>query len=183
MARGIPLARSPEGYGPSDHTSFYALDVPVLHFFTNVHGEYHRPADDWELIDREGLGRVAGLVESTVRAVADRPEGLTHLAGAGTPADLASSGNRAYLGTIPDFAPVDVGVRLSGVTEGSPAAEAGLRPGDILVRLGSFEVEDLYVLTEALEALEPGNRVEATFLRDGEERTVSVLLRERPSAP
>ena len=178
-SEGIPLARSPDGFGPSDHTSFYARDVPVLHFFTNVHGEYHRPADHWELIDREGLGRVAVLVEGVLRTVADQPAPLVHIAGAGTPPEEQTGGYGAYLGTVPDFTPVDFGVLLSGVSVGSPAEEAGLQAGDILIRLGPFEIEDLYVLTEALQTLEPGTEVEATFLRDGQEVTVSVTLRKR----
>ena len=178
-SEGIPLARSPDGFGPSDHTSFYARDVPVLHFFTNVHGEYHRPADHWELIDREGLERVAVLVEGVLRTVADQQAPLVHIAGAGTPPEEQTGGYGAYLGTVPDFTPVDFGVLLSGVSGGSPAEEAGLQAGDILIQLGPFEIEDLYVLTEALQTLEPGTEVEATFLRDGEEISVSVTLRER----
>jgi membrane-associated protease RseP (regulator of RpoE activity) len=176
---GIPLARSPDGFGPSDHTSFYARDIPVLHFFTNVHGEYHRPADHWELIDQAGLERVTTLVEGILRIVADQPVPLVHIAGAGTPPEEQTGGYGAYLGTIPDFTPVDFGVLLSGVSGGSPAEEVGLQVGDILIRLGSFEIEDLYVLTEALQILEPGTEVEATFLRDGQEVTVLVTLRER----
>ena len=178
-SEGIPLARSPDGFGPSDHTSFYERDVPVLHFFTNVHGEYHRPADHWELIDREGLERVAVLVEGVLRTVADQPAPLVHIAGAGTPPEEQTGGYGAYLGTVPDFTPVDFGVLLSGVSGGSPAEEAGLQAGDILIRLGPFEIEDLYVLTEALQTLEPGTEVKATFLRDGQEVAVFVTLRER----
>ena len=180
---GITLARSPEGYGPSDHAAFYAGGVPVLHFFTNVHGQYHRPEDDWELIDRDGLERVAGLVEATLRAVADRPMRLTYLSGAGAPQGPVSTANRAYLGTIPDFAPVAFGVRLSGVTGGSPADEAGLKAGDVLIRLGSIEIEDLYVMTAALEQFTPGTEVEATVVRGGAELTFPVRLRERPTSP
>ena len=177
---GIPLARSPDGYGPSDHTSFYAQGLPVLHFFTNVHGEYHRPSDHWELVDREGLERVAQLVESVLRTVADRPERLAYVAGAGTPPEEQTTGGYgAYLGTVPDFAPVDFGVRLSGVSGGSPAEEAGMRAGDVLIRLGGLEIGDLYALTDALRALEPGTEVEAVFLRDGQEIAVAVTLRER----
>ena len=177
--QGIPLARSPDGFGPSDHTSFYARDIPVLHFFTNVHGEYHRPADHWELIDTEGLGRVTVLVEGILRAVADRPDRLVHIAGAGAPLEQQRGGYGAYLGTVPDFAPVDFGVRLSGVSGGSPAAEAGFRAGDILIGLGPFAIDDLYALTEALQSLDPGSPVEATYLREGQEITVSVTLRRR----
>jgi len=179
-ATGIPLARSPDGYGPSDHTSFYAQDIPVLHFFTNVHGEYHRPSDEWELVDAEGLDRVAGLVEGVIRSVADRPSPIVHIAGAGTPPGQQSGGYGAYLGTVPDFAPVDFGVRLSGVSGGSPAEAAGFQAGDILIRLGTFEIGDLYALTEALQTLQPGDQVDAVLLRDGVEITVPVTLRQRP---
>jgi hypothetical protein len=177
---GIPLARSTEGYGPSDHTSFYAKGISVLHFFTNVHEDYHRPSDEWPLIDQPGLARVADLVEGVVRAVADRPDRLVYLAGAGTPPEEETGGYGAYLGTIPDFAPVDFGVKLSGVSAGGPAEAAGMRGGDILIQLGDFEISDLYALTDALNAIPVGTEVEATFLRDGERMTVSVTLRERP---
>ena len=176
---GIPLARSPDGFGPSDHTSFYAQGVPVLHFFTNVHGEYHSPGDHWDLIDRIGLERVTSLVEAVLRSVADRPASVTYVAGAGTQPEEQTGGYGAYLGTIPDFAPVDFGVRLSGVSGGSPAEEVGMEGGDILIGLGGFEIGDLYALTDALRALEPGTAVEATFLRDGQEMTLLVTLRER----
>lgn len=176
---GVPFARSPSGYGPSDHTSFYARDVPVLHFFTNVHGEYHRPDDHWELIDQSGLGQMARLVEGVVRAASDRPEPVVHIAGAGIPPEEQPTGYGAYLGTVPDFAPADFGVRLSGVSGGSPAEEAGMQAGDILIRLGAYEIEDLYALTDALQQIEPGTEVVATYLRDGAEMRVMVTLRER----
>ena len=176
---GVPLARSPSGYGPSDHTSFYAQGVPVLHFFTNVHGEYHRPSDHWELVDRRGLRQMVRLVEGIIRTVSDRPEPMIHIAGAGTPPDEQPAGYGAYLGTVPDFAPADFGVRLSGVSEGSPAEEAGLQAGDILIRLGTHEIGDLYALTDALQAIEPGTEVLATYLRDGAEMRLMVTLRER----
>jgi len=180
---GITLARSPDGYGPSDHTSFYAQGLPVLHFFTNVHGEYHRPSDHWELVDRDGLERVTDLVESVLRIAADRPERLTYVAGAGTPPEEQTGGYGAYLGTVPDFAPVDFGVRLSGVSGGSPADDAGMQAGDVLIGLGGFEIEDLYGLTDALRALQPGDEVEAVLLRDGDEVAVQVTLQERGGPP
>jgi hypothetical protein len=177
---GRPISRSQEGYGPSDHTSFYARGIPVLHFFTNVHGQYHRPADEWTLIDQEGLDRIVGLVTGVVREVADRPVRITHIAGAGTPPEArVSGGDRSYLGSVPDFAPVEFGVRFSGVTSGSPADQAGIRPGDILIALGEFEVADLYGLTAALEGLRPGMTVDAVIVRDGEEIRLPVTLGSR----
>lgn len=175
---GIPLARSSDGFGPSDHTSFYARDVPVLHLFTNVHGEYHHPADDFERVDFEGMERITELVLGIVREVDARTIPIVHLAGAGAPPST-EGGYGAYLGTVPDFAPVDFGVRLSGVSGGSPAERVGMRPGDILVRLGDIEIADLYALTDALREIPPGTEVEAVFLRDGEEQRVRVTLEAR----
>jgi S1-C subfamily serine protease len=132
------------------------------------------------LVDHEGLERVAQLVEGVLRTTADRPERLAYVAGAGTPPEEQTTGGYgAYLGTVPDFAPVDFGVRLSGVSGGSPAEEAGMQAGDILLRLGGLEIEDLYALTDALRDLEPGTEVQAVFVRDGQEVAVAVTLRER----
>jgi len=176
---GIELLRAPEGFGPSDHTSFYIRDIPVLHLFTNVHAQYHRPDDSWELVDQEGMDRVAEVVLRITEEVANAPSRLTVIPGVGAPSGNVTGGDRAYLGTVPDFAPVEFGVRLSGVTAGSPGALAGLEAGDILVGLGSFVLADLYALTEALERLAPGTEVEAVVLRGGRELRFQVLLGSR----
>jgi aminopeptidase YwaD len=179
---GLTIAPRGEGYGPSDHTSFYARDVPVLHFFTNVHGDYHRPGDDWDRIDVDGLERVTRLVASVAREVANDPKALTVVRGAGDPpatGEARSSGYGAWLGSIPDFAPVERGVLLSGVSADSPAERAGLRGGDILVGLGEHEVADLEAMTVALRAHRPGDTIRVRFLRDGREQAVQVTLGSR----
>jgi hypothetical protein len=177
----IPLTRAPDGFGPSDHTSFYARGVPVLHFFTNVHGQYHRPSDEWRLIDEDGLQRIAVMVAGVVLEVGNRTARITPLAGAGTPPQerQGGGGDRSYLGSIPDFAPVEYGVRFSGVTAGSPADEAGMVAGDILIRLGDHEIDDLYALTAALERLRPGDAVAAVVVRGGEPLTLQVVIGSR----
>lgn len=180
-AAGVSFQGNGDGFGASDHTSFYARDVPVLHFFTNVHGEYHRPSDDVELIDAPGLLAVTDVVTRVARGVADRPARLTLRRGAGTPPSQQASmgGSGAYLGTVPDYAPAERGVRLSGVRDGSPAAAAGLRPGDVIVRFGEHEVGDLYDYTDALRAHKPGDSVRITVLREGGEATVTAVLGSR----
>jgi hypothetical protein len=184
-AEGIGVRHHPDGYGPSDHTSFYARDVPVLHFFTNVHDDYHRPSDDWELLDLEGVRRVGALATRIVREIADRPLALTLQRGAGTPprAAAAGPGYGAYLGTIPDFAPVEHGVRLSGVRQGSPADEAGLLAGDVIVAMDDDVIADLYAYTDALRSRAPGRRVLVTVLREGERLVLPALLGSRPQEP
>lgn len=178
---GIPISEIPDGYGPSDQTSFYARNVPVLMFFTNTHEDYHRPTDDFAKIDTAGVRRVAALVTSIARTATDRPERLTVQLGAGAPpaAEAESRGYGAYLGSVPDFTPIEYGVKLSGVRADSPADEAGILAGDIIVRFGTMDIKDLYALTDALRAHKPGDSVPVTVLRDGKEITVQVTLASR----
>jgi Tol biopolymer transport system component len=178
-ADGIALTYRPEGYGPSDHTSFYARDIPVLHFFTNVHADYHRPSDDWERIDTTGVRLIAELVARVAGTVADRPGGLVVVRGAGEPPRQGGGGSGAWLGTVPDFSPVEHGVRLSGVSANSPAEAAGLRAGDVVIRIDDDDIKDLYALTDALRERRPGDGVTITYVRDGAERSVALVLGRR----
>jgi hypothetical protein len=178
-AAGIAVALQPDGIGPSDHTSFYLRDIPVLHLFTNTHTDYHKPSDDWERVDAPGIARVAQLVTSLTRELAGSMGGLTLVRGAGRPAQPPTRGSGAWLGTVPDFAPVERGVLLSGVTAGSPGDAAGVRKGDILIRLGEHEIEDLQGFTDALRAHEPGDQVTLVVLRDGREVRLQAVLGRR----
>lgn len=177
---GVALGLRGAGFGPSDHTSFYARDVPVLHFFTNTHADYHRPSDSWERIDAAGLETVARLVTDVARQLASPPTTITLQRGAGAPPRAAAPGGYgAYLGTVPDFSPVDHGVLLGGVTPGSPGDRAGLRRGDVLIRFNDLDVPDLEGLFAALRSHRPGDIVEVVVLRDGEEIRVRAVLGTR----
>ena len=187
------LALNPDGFGPSDHSSFYGKGVPVLHFFTNTHLDYHRPSDDWEKVEAEGLERVTELVTRVTAALAGGPGrmvALTPVADVGArpappppaedaPAEAATSGYGPYLGTIPDMSMAEGGVRLTGVREASPAAVAGLRAGDVIVGFAGHGIADLYEYTYALRAHAPGDRVEIVVLREGERVTLSAVLGRR----
>lgn len=180
-AQGVAVRGGGDGFGASDQTSFYARGLPVLHFFTNVHADYHRPGDDWEKIDQPGLVRVASIVERIARAVANRPAPLTFRRAAPRPQAAAAQtpGYGAYLGTVPDFTPVPDGVKLSGVRAGSPAEQAGIRAGDVLVKLGGMDVHDLQGMTDALRAHKPGDVVQVELLRGGQRVTVTATLGTR----
>jgi Tol biopolymer transport system component len=173
----------PDGYGASDQTSFYTEDIPVLHLFTNTHGDYHKPGDDWHKVDVEGVERIAGLVADVAVRVGGQPRlSVVPDVGAPEPGEddrAATPGYGAYLGTIPDFTPVETGVLLSGVREGSPADEAGLRKGDVVVGIGGMEVGDLYDMTDALRAHAPGDTVVVEWLRDGERMRAETTLGSR----
>jgi hypothetical protein len=194
--QGEPFVLSPipDGFGPSDQSSFYGAEVPVLHLFTNTHSEYHRPQDDWQLIDATGLERVTALVADITRAVAGSaartPAQLTLVEappatqGGGMPAargdsSAAGPGYGAYMGTIPDMTPQEFGVRITGVRENSPAEKAGLKAGDILVELGGTEIADLYAYTYALRAHRPGDEVTVVVVRDGQRVRVQTVLGRR----
>ena len=177
---GIQIATRGEGYGPSDHTAFYSKDIPVLHLFTNTHGDYHKPTDDADKIDAAGLEKVTRMVVEIASAVSARPEQLTLKRGAGKPPAANSAGTGGtYLGSVPDFSPVERGVKLSGVTPGSPADKAGVRAGDIIVGMGQLEVADLQGLTDALRANKAGDTVPLRLIRDGKALTLEVTLGSR----
>ena len=187
-ARPLSIATSPDGFGPSDHSSFYGEGLPVLHFFSNTHVDYHRPSDDWDKVDIEGLDRIVDLVSEVALDVAgvsgsDERIALTPVgadaAQAHGQASTTSGGYGPYLGTIPDMVPVDAGLRLTGVREGSPAADAGIRGGDIVVEFGGRDVGDIYAYTYALQDHEPGDAVEIVVLRDGERLTLTAVLGDR----
>ena len=159
-----------DGYGPSDQMSFYAAGVPVLHFFTGAHDDYHKPSDDTASINAAGGVRIANLVAEVALELTTL-EGLTYQA-AEAPAplgDVRSYG--ASLGTIPDYtgSPDNrPGMRLAGVRPGGPADEAGLQRGDWIVELSGREIRDIYDLMYVLREARPGERSNVTVEREGE---------------
>jgi hypothetical protein len=175
----IAVALQRDGVGPSDHTSFYLRDIPVLHFFTNTHADYHKPSDDWDRVDAAGIERVAQLVSALARQVAAPDVALTLQRGAGQPAQAPTTGSGAWLGTVPDFSPVERGVLLGGVTGGSPGEKAGMLKGDILIRIGAHDIADLQGFTDALNAHKPGDEVDIVVIREGNEVRLKAVLGKR----
>jgi len=168
-----------DGYGPSDQTSFYAAGVPVLHWFTGAHSDYHKPSDTVATINAAGTAKVAEIVADVARAVMTRPAALSYQRIATPPpaGDLRSYG--ASLGSIPDYSgPRDgsKGVLLQGVRPGGAADLAQIRRGDILVKLSRFDIANVRDLMYALRASKPGQTVKAVVLRDGRRIEVSVTF-------
>lgn len=185
-ANPLDLRLNSDGFGASDHTSFYARGIPVLHFFSNTHPEYHRVEDDWELVNAAGMDRVTELVTAVVREVvpASGLAALTPVEGAGNPHGVGASGDensmrsgfRVRLGTIPDYSRESGGMAITAVRPGSPAADAGMQGGDIIVRFGPHDVDDVYEYMAALNQYDPGDEVEIVVLRDGERVSFKVVL-------
>jgi hypothetical protein len=170
-----------DGFGPSDHSSFYARDIPVLHFFTNLHEDYHRASDDAAKINAAGEARVVALAERVIRSIDARRDRLTFVRSAApAPVAGARTGSNVYLGSIPDMSAGDVqGLRLTGVRAGSPADSAGLEAGDVIVEFGGKAVTDLQSYSDALYSHQPGDVVEVVLVRGGERVRVSVKLGRR----
>lgn len=184
---GFDLKASGDGYGRSDHQSFYLAKKPVVHLFTDLHEDYHRPSDDWDRINVPGLVRVAAFTTELVRALADRTAPLTFVdrpppAPPVAAGPVRTGGYGAYLGSIPDMSVGGPGVRLSGVRPESPAARAGLAEGDILLRIGDFEITDLQAMTDALRAHRPGDTVTVVFRRGQATDSVRVTFSSRGGA-
>ena len=177
------LRASGDGWGPSDHSVFFATRRPVLHFFTDLHEDYHRATDDWEKLNIGGIVQVSQFVADLALALANRTGPLTFVDAPRPQASSGGSGYGAYLGTIPDMSGGGVtdGVRISGVRTGSPAEAAGLQAGDVITAIGDKRIANLYDMTEALRAHQPGDTVVIVSRREGAERRTSAVLGRRSS--
>jgi Peptidase family M28/PDZ domain len=165
------IIENESGVGPSDHTSFYLADIPVLHFFTGQHEDYHKPSDDFNKVNYEGMERISNYIFDII-------------------SDLDNNGKLAFrktkneseetprfkvgLGVIPDYLFDGKGMRIDGVSEDRPAIKAGLQKGDVIVKLGDSAVVDMMSYMKALSVFEEGNTTKVEVLRDGKNKTFEV---------
>ena len=178
---GLPLKIVSDDYGGSDQKSFLDAGVPSVHLFSGPHGDYHRASDSADKLDLEGMVRTAALLKEVVEYLAARAEPLTVALGdTAVQASASAPGSRRVtLGTVPDFAYEGPGVRLSGVTPDSPAEQAGLQSGDVIVGIDDRPVAALRTLAEALRAMSPNQQIRVRFRRAEHEQevTTSVVAR------
>jgi Tol biopolymer transport system component len=177
QSAGLACSLGGDGFGASDQSSFYAAGVPVLHFFTGVHEDYHKPSDDADKINAEGGAEVAGLVADVAAALAGRPERLSYKVGPAAPpqGDLRASG--ASLGTVPDYAGDGrPGVLLAGVRSGSPAEKGGLQRGDLLVELAGTPIREIHDLMFVLRRAKPGEKATAVVERAGARLSLPITF-------
>ncbi len=193
---GIRSQNVPGGAEASDQASFIEKGVPGVQIFTGAHEDYHRPSDTPDTIDGAGLVGVATFTKEALAYLLERETPLTirikpvadtlensapgeTMPANTTPAGPGAGGRRVMFGVVPDFDFQDTGVGVASLVPDSPAARAGLQPGDILVRLDDHEVTDLATFSRILKRLEPGQEVEATLIHDGTRVTVKVVVQER----
>jgi Tol biopolymer transport system component len=181
VAAGFNLTLQDDPYLPTDVTSFYPKNVPVLNFFTGAHDDYHRATDTADKINYEGLDRITKFAEQLVLELVQTPERLDLAKVERTTPDGGGRETlRAYLGTIPDYTSSDVkGVKLSGVRGASPAEKAGLKGGDVIVEFAGQKIANIYDYTYALDAVKIGVPVEVVIERAGKRVTLSVTPEAR----
>ena len=180
VSAGFNLALQDDPYLPTDVTSFYVKNVPVLSFFTGAHEDYHRPTDTAEKINYDGIARVARFSKEIITDLAqmnERPD-LVKV----ERKDSMGGGRetlRAYLGSIPDYTTDVKGVKLSGVRGGSPAEKGGLKGGDVIVEFAGQKIANIYDYTYALDAVKIGQPVKMIVERDGQRVTLTVTPEAR----
>lgn len=173
--QGFKLTLNEEGFGPSDHSSFYGAKIPVLFFFTGTHEDYHKPSDDTEKINFQGEQDILNYIYDIVMDIDGNPERPDYLL-----VEKKQTGQmfarKVYVGTVPDFASNVDGYKISGVSEGSPAQLAGLQGGDIIISFGGKKISNIYDFTYALGDFVPGDEVDVVVKRGGEQITFKVKL-------
>jgi hypothetical protein len=172
---GFGLTFNDEGYGPSDHSSFYGKKIPVLFFFTDTHEDYHKPSDDTEKINFDGEEQVLKYVYDVALNIDNNETKPDYIAVKRKDSGRVS-GIKVKVGTIPDFASNVDGYRISGVSEGSPAQVAGLTGGDIIIKFGDKKISNIYDFTYALGDYVPGDTVDVVVKRGEEEMAFTVEL-------
>jgi hypothetical protein len=179
-AESLDCAPSSDGFGASDQAAFYAAGLPVLHFFTGTHSDYHKPSDVAERINAAGAAAVARLVERVAGRL-DATDKLSYRKGVSSADRGDARSFNASLGSIPDYAGPPggaPGVLLAGVRPGGAADKAGMRRGDVLIRLGTHDIRSVQDLGFVLGVARPGETVTAVFLRDGKELKVETTFQE-----
>lgn len=158
------LIENESGVGPSDHTSFYLADIPVLHFFTGQHEDYHKPGDDSEKLNYDGMEKISAYIFDVITDLNDNGK----LAFRKTKNESESVPRfKVGLGVIPDYLFDGKGMRIDGVSEGKPAQEAGLQKGDIVIQLGDSIVTDMMSYMRALSIYNKGDKTQAVVNRNG----------------
>ena len=177
---GLSITTNDNAFLPTDATSFYLKGVPVLNAFTGPHSNYSTPADRADTLNYEGAADVSRLMALITRGVAkaeDVPDYIKQQPGERAGRRRTSS---VYLGTLPDYAASDAGGALiNGVTDGGPAAEAGVQGGDLIVEIAGSKIANIYDYSHALDGLKVGEAIDLVVLRNGERKTLQLTPSSR----
>lgn len=179
----ITVLRSADGYGPSDHSNFYAKNIPVLFFFTGVHLDYHTPFDDWEKINVSGILKVVRFSESILRTIGNAENKPTFKKVSEDRGSFEQPTEKGYakvwFGIIPAFEDNEYGLKVNGLTPGSPAEKFGIKTDDIITSINSDGVKNLGDFNSVLKKYSPGDEVRVSLLRNGKPININLVLSSR----
>ena len=171
----LNINKNPEGFGPSDHSSFYSNNIPVLFFFTGGHSDYHKPSDDWNKINSSGQKKIVDMIYDVVLEI-DNNTKRPKFTEAG-PKSMSSPGRvklKVTFGFMPSYSSTGKGLGVDGVRTEGPAGKAGLVKGDIILEINGETIKDIYGYMEILEKLKPGESSEVKVLRNNNEITLRI---------
>lgn len=171
--KSFQLTLNEDGFGPSDHSSFYARQIPVLFFWTGTHSDYHKPSDTFEKINYDDEALILGMVARIVKQIDAADKRLTYTT-AKSDATPRTGGFRVYLGTIPNYGDSNDGLLIDGVRDDSPAAKAGLKAGDRIVKIGTRDIKNVYDYTYALGEMKAGEEYVVDIMRGTEKLTLKL---------
>ena len=176
--KSFELTLNEDGFGPSDHSSFYGKQVPVLFFWTGTHNDYHKPSDTFDKINYADEARILGMVARIVRDVDSADKRLTYTTAKSDSAQRTAV-FRVYLGTIPNYADSSDGLLLDGVRDESPAAQGGLKAGDRIVKIANRDIKNVYDYTYALGEMKAGQEYVFEVIRGSEKVTLKITPEAR----
>jgi C-terminal processing protease CtpA/Prc len=154
------------GTGPSDHTSFYRKDIPVLFFFTGQHRDYHRPSDDADRINYEGELHIIKYIDRLINSLNKQNQKLAF--NKTREVQTSNTSFRVTMGIMPDYTFSGNGVRADGVTDGRPASKAGMKTGDVIIQLGDHVVNSVETYMQALNKFNKGDKTRVKYKRGNE---------------
>lgn len=175
VVSGFNLSMSDDPYLPTDATSFYQIGVPIMSVFTGVHDDYHRPTDDADLLNYEGLARITQFAKSITQELLKEDTEITYQKVEMSASKKGSMrGFKVFLGTIPDYGSDVEGVKLSGVRSDGPADKAGVQADDVIISLAGQDIKNIYDYTYILGDLKPNETTKMIVLRNGEELVLEI---------
>ncbi len=183
---GVPIQIVTQNLDASDQVSFIEANIPAVQLFSGAHLDYHRPTDTPDKLDYPGLVKVATVAHEALNYLSERDKPLTVTIPGTRPharqmeeQGHARGGRRVSSGVVPDFTFSGTGVKVASVVPDSPAAGAGIQPGDIIIAVNDQPVTTLRSYANLLKQFEPGTKVTFTILRRGQKQTVSLILKSR----
>lgn len=173
-SESLKIKTDSAGMGPSDHTSFYLKNIPVLHFFTGSHSDYHKPSDDWQKVNYSGEKQVLEVIIRLIEKLDNTPK-LTFLATKNKSMSSARS-FKVTMGVMPSYTSSEQGLKVDGVTDGKPAQKAGILTGDLIIQIGELQIKDIQAYMDALGKFQKGETVPVKVKRNNEVVTMNVTF-------